>query len=391
MLNRNRENLSGENIILALYFLLAPFEYMLNFGFGTINRYLAILYMGLIFIKIYKNNIKIKKHDGIIFSIIIMIIIPILSVLWALDTNVAIKRNGAYILLSVMFLVTYVRKSNCRELDLINKCIIASGVLLSVYMLSLNRELLFIGRAVLTEESGPNGLAAHLLLPFILSLSIAFKSKKNRRVLNYLFSGLMLFIVLMTGSRGALLAFGTGILILIRKYFKNSKITNVIKIILGSILVGIVIFQFIPKEIMLRYFGEDSFSKDLISQKSRTFIWRDTINYLIPERPILGYGSGNSSVAMEKIRGYPMITHNTYLNMIVEYGMLFIPIFIIFIYSFYKKIKTLKQDYFSMALLISMLVISFFLNTYSFKSFWNVFIYLGLLINKEQFFTINKR
>lgn len=52
--------------------------------------------------------------------------------------------------------------------------------------------------------------------------------------------------------------------------------------------------------------------------------------------PIIGYGSGVASYVLAGVYGYLKGVHNTYLNMILEYGFIALPIFI-FLYIAYIR------------------------------------------------------
>lgn len=379
------KNISVTNIVLALYLFLTPFEDMLNFGFGTVNRYLAILYIVLALMYIYRNNLRIEINNPIIITVFIMLIIQLLSVIWAANKEITLLRNQTYFLLSIMFIISIIRKANINEFKFIKNVISVSGIILAIYMLTINKDLTFSGRAVLTEGSGPNGLAAHLVLCFFINFNNAIESKGIKCIANWIFSGLIFFVVLMTGSRGGLIAYAFSLLLFFMNYIKKIKIIKLIGIGVMICCIAVIVFQLLPPDIITRYFGENAISRDFYAVMSRSIIWRDSIRYLIPQNPLLGYGSGNSAFIMQRVMGYYMGTHNTYLNMIVDYGILLLPLFIYFIFTLFKKIRVIG-DKVALMSLTCILIIAFFLDAYAFRSLWNVFIYIGLLVNanKEQ-------
>lgn len=371
-----REKIHIGNIVLALYFLLAPFEDILNFGPGTVLKYIALIYIIFSSIYLFRNRVKIKKNDSMIWFIIIMMLICSSSVVWSINPLVSFKRNVAYLLLMGFFLVTYIVNCNKREFIMIEISIIAGGVALALYMLIFNRELLFneYGRAVLTEGGGPNGLAAFMVLPLFVTLGKVFESKHIKKMIYSLFTGLLFFLILMTGSRGALLGLVFACAIWLLKNFRKD---NRIQLLYFLGLTGAMlyfVFPLLPESIVLRLFSLDSFTRDFNQILSRSTIWKDTIRYIIPNSPLLGYGSGCAPEILYNIRGYYMGTHNTYLNMLVEYGIVFLPIFMLFLKGIYKNIS--YQRNISKTMVFSaILVIIFFLDSFAFKSLWNVLIY----------------
>ena len=69
--------------------------------------------------------------------------------------------------------------------------------------------------------------------------------------------------------------------------------------------------------------------------------------------------------------GFYKGVHNTYLNMIAEFGILGIPAFVIMLVSMLRRSRRAKFVL-GFALLAGMCVIIFFLDSYFKKFFWNV-------------------
>lgn len=371
-----KEKIHIENIVLSLYFLLAPFEDVLNFGQGTVLKYIAFIYITLSSCYILRNRVIINKNDSMIWFVIIMMLICSFSVVWSINPLASLERNISYLLLMGLFLVTYIRNCNKCEFVMIEISIIVGGMALVIYMLVFNRELLFseYGRAVLTEGGGPNGLAALMVLPLFVTLGKAFKSKYNKKILYSVFTGLLFFIVLMTGSRGALLGLVIACVIWLFKNFRKDDWKHLLYFFVLTAAIIYFVLPFLPESIVLRLFSLDSFSRDFSQVLSRSVIWKDTIKYIIPSSPLLGYGSGCAAEVLLSICGYYMGTHNTYLNMLVEYGILFLPIFMLFLRKIYRNISYQRNTPKTMVF-TAILVIIFFLDSFAFKSFWNVLMY----------------
>jgi tellurite resistance protein TehA-like permease len=70
--------------------------------------------------------------------------------------------------------------------------------------------------------------------------------------------------------------------------------------------------------------------------------------------------------------------------MVVEYGILMLPVFIILVIKVYKKVLKNKKYSFALASFITMMIIAFFLSSYAFKFFWNVLMFMGLIIAMEK-------
>ena len=105
--------------------------------------------------------------------------------------------------------------------------------------------------------------------------------------------------------------------------------------------------------------------------------------------PLWGYGAGVPGYILIDFYGYIKGVHNTYLNIILEYGIIGITFFILFIYYIYSNIKK-NGEILCNAILISMLVIIFFLDSFEKKYFWNAMMFITIISNRCQKSNINK-
>lgn len=374
------EKISIENFLLLIYFFFVAFEEMLNFGQGTLLKYVAFVYCVFAGIKIYRNNMKIRFGDPIILCSVLLMTVSISSVLWSIDQLLSFNRISNYLLLQTFFLITYTNNCNSKEFALIEKGIVAGGVFLCIFILVFNQDILYsdLGRATVVEGGGPNGLAAFLVLPLFIILGTVIKSGSFVKNFYALWVILLSYILLMTGSRGAFVGAILGIFVLFYKRFNRIRVAQFAWLLFFLIISYFVIIQ-LPETIMVRYFTIDSFTSDYTRDDlTRTNIWIYFIDWVIPASPLLGYGAGTAPLALSNtVSDYYMGTHNTYLNMIVEYGIIGLPIFLFFLLNIYKNIIQQKNPT-KMAVFLCILVVIFFLDSFPMKAFWNVLIYSTL-------------
>src|SRR5699024_1754295 len=114
---------------------------------------------------------------------------------------------------------------------------------------------------------------------------------------------MFIFTVLLTGSRGCLLA----CIIFCVVYFVASgaykKISILVGIILLFLLVWFVVLPLLPDEITWRLFTKESYLTSEASHNSRSSIWRIVISEVIPKMGIFGVGAGCSGEALEPYFG----------------------------------------------------------------------------------------
>ena len=94
---------------------------------------------------------------------------------------------------------------------------------------------------------------------------------------------------------------------------------------------------------------------------------------------IWGLGAGCPGIALSSVYGHIRGVHNTYLNMICEYGVFGIGFFLALLTVLFVKLKE-RACYLETACLIGMCVLIFFLDSYQKKYFWNVIMITYLAI-----------
>jgi O-antigen ligase len=382
LIKEEKPNFIYLTILYSLYFLIAPFEDMLNFGAGTILFYIAILIVIVTFSYFYFYNLNIKLFDFRVVAPIVLIIISWISILWSSNISVTFSRNITYTLLPMLFVISSITYFSNKSFEIIKKAIITGGLGIFIFILINFDEFLSqeYQRFTIAEGNDPNNLAAHLIFPLFLAISYIFDKMDKKRIINYFYIAALLFSIFMTGSRGAFLAVIVGLISLL--FFFNKK-PFFSKLLFTStfIILILIIINIIPESIYQRIFRLENYTRDFDSYGSRTSIWIIMVTKIIPNILPLGLGSGMVPYELLHYFGQIKATHNTYLTIIGEYGFIGFPIFAIFIVKMLNKLK--KYNPIILSGLVAMLVVIFFLDSYPKKFFWNCLILASLYINTK--------
>lgn len=374
-----KSSISYDAFLFSIYFLMAPFEDLLSFSAGTVLKYLAIVIVCVFFLMSIRNPTNIKLSDPIIIVPVLLVALSWTSVYWSINQGVSFSRNIAYTLLPALFLVVYIKKFNDREIKLVEKTIILSGIFMFIHIIANYDEFLsgMYGRFTLGEGNDPNNLAAHLILPLFIIIGKLIKTDKKNKIFLVATVCMFLFPVFITGSRGALVAVFIAITYLFFLYSRGKNIYKILVFVPLFVIIFYITFQFLPEYTLGRIFSVDAYTRDFVQYGSRSDIWRNVFSYILPVSPILGLGSGTACYAMASIYGHIKGIHNTYINMLVEFGVLGLPIFLFFLYKLYKKILKGDKKH-NIGAFIAMLVIIFFLDSYSKKFFWNTLMFYAI-------------
>lgn len=373
-----KDGISIHTFFIMLYFLLVPMEDILNNSAGSVVKYIAIL---IIAVGISENKGKIIiNFNSENKCIIILIIISILSVIWSINREITMHRIISYTLIPAFCLYVNTLNFNKKEFELIVKSIIAGGIIAALIAIKsgnvLNESI--ATRMILTEGNDPNSFASFLLLPVSLCWwRIQENDKRLSKTIYLLLFVFLSIVILLTGSRGALLSI---VIMIVVYYFGSGKIKKASALLGGAFLIlilFIVLRKYIPSDLLDRLFNLSNYT---LGGAGRTTVWGIVIKNIIPHMGILGLGAGCASLKLTSFYGFAKGVHNTYLNMICEYGLLGIPVFILFISILFKK-NIRKKYYFGVALLACICTTIFFLDSYAKKYFWNVILFLFIYDN----------
>jgi O-antigen ligase len=360
--------------LLSIYFFLSPIEDILNFGFGTMIKYIALVIIFFILVFSLYNSYT-WKFSMVDYSLIVLVFLFWFSSLYSKYISITVSRNISYTLLSLFFIVVSKWKYDQKSLEFLKVIIALSGLMTSFYVLYLN-DFVFYNRLTLSILNDPNNLAAFLFMPIIITIHLIFNIKKP---LLKLFFSLGLIIQLlsffMTGSRGGFIGLIIAVIIYMYSTFiKHFKTKNVLLIITMVIAIFILVKNLLPDYIYQRIFAFTSYTSDLQSNTSRSAIWMYSINNIIPYMPVMGYGSGITPLVLAEFFNTEKGMHNTYLNLLVELGFIGLIVFMYFLFKIYQTCRK-SHSYLILSILFGMLIIIFFLDSYPKKFLWNTLLF----------------
>ena len=155
----------------------------------------------------------------------------------------------------------------------------------------------------------PNSLGGYLamVLPFLLFA-------KNKNYKHFVLSGVIIFVVFMAQSRGAILASGLVIALYVMKLLYKAVFWKKI----AAIIVGFVLIIFILKTYQS---GIVKISRESIWD-NRVLIWTEGLK-AFQRRPILGYGQENFELIFPKERKmFVDNAHNIFLETLISSGVI---------------------------------------------------------------------
>ncbi len=341
-------NLTNEKIMKILMFFL----YLLAFSLPISEAFKQISIAGIVVsgaILIHLQKLKINK-DTMFFGATILLVSSYIPILYANDINAVL--HGATDLLKI-FAIFFI----LREISIDNKHILT---FFSILFLS------FIGSALLAEYQYLTGVrkyfelksighvnhtALYTSIIFFISYGIYFFYKDNNNIhfkkITYLALLTLLISVsamVIEGSRGVWVATFIPLILTVlfhKQYKRKSFQFFIITIIL------LVVFVIFSNDYTMHKIKEGIFYTS-----GRTEIWRASLDAFLENNIFFGIGSGNFHFIDLKAYGstfgkqYISHAHNTYINFLIEKGIMGLIGYLIFTVAlFLKLVKRFERDY----------------------------------------------
>jgi O-antigen ligase len=367
------------------YVFLVPFDQVLAMGGvaggATFTKALGIIAIGALLLKGLFEK-KIQRPDSASFVWILFVLYGSLSALWAIQPGLAMARIPTAAGLMFLYLTASSYKILKSEMDTLIWCILGGGILASVLTIHNFRSLETVTRTTVQfgeRAAGLNQLPFDLLLPVSICIEkMLHKKGMMTKIIFGVILCVMTFAIIATGSRGALLGLGAIIIVYVLSVRQKVSIGTVL------LVVGIVLMTTTPA-FFLERIGETMET----GGSGRTTIWLNGLNALKNYWP-MGAGLNNFDEAYTEFAyftplspGIGRASHNIYLGIFVELGILGFVLMIWGIAKHYKAIRPRfgrpdSEQVMLKAALWGMLASSFFLDTFWYKSFWVLWMMIAM-------------
>lgn len=337
-------NSSIFTLILFVMLIFNPLSHYLFNECGFINTYYSsyIAWTLALFICIIFHQFNIIKKN-IIYNYILLVFLMISLFNGERFFN-SLSNLHTPIFISIAFLFSlslhFKTKTDDKQLFLLYNSIIIMGVFASIYAL-VNQTSMYLlslqgvdmglnGWGVVSFFGQRNKFAQYIVFCSIAAFYMLIETKRKLYIIP-----LLLFVtnIFVTNSRGSLLfvLIAIGIPFLYKIKEKSKAFTITILAIITFIIINNI--DFITE--MMNH--ETSSGED--SSSERLFMWEDTISFLVEKNSLL-IGFGNNSTETFLYSKYRVgSSHNTFIDILFEGGLIYLFIYAYILYFSYTKIK----------------------------------------------------
>lgn len=366
---------------LALYFFLASLDCM-NLGrFGSALRYIAVLPLLLQLLEIRTMQLRLCNLLGIM---LLFWFLALTSCLYSVNQDRSIA-SVVTLTLNYMLIIC-MSMSQCYsppEVTLLQRAMLWSSWLAIFFMFvfSDRSEYGRLSMKLGAAEQDQNYVNGYYLYAFSYHCDKCLHEKKKIHIFMAL---LVICVVLLTGSRGALIGYIFVAVFHLTIFLKKSRnIVRDILVLCVVVLLSVVVFRFImsqmPPSVSIR------FQLNYIAEKGttgRTRIWKYLWEHFKRDpvwRMIFGHGYG-ASASVNKMNANP--AHNLYLDNLITIGILGLLLQIMMQYLILHMLRK-TRDWALGGCYVGMLGMCMSLSLVAYKPIWNVMMLTLIQINQR--------
>lgn len=366
---------------LIIYIICLPLNAMNIGAFGSALKVIAVLPIGLAFLGGRNLVLKTPARMQLFFTIF-----AFYSMMWSVSIDISFGRVVSYVLLFALLISGSVFKYTENDIKKIKYALAWSSRLTAVVMMVFAEYVRGRFRLMGIIEEDPNYLCAYLAFGVIYAFSIlTTKNKVRKKVLAVLELILYFYLVLVSGSRGGLLAIGAGAVVYLLIY-GDKKIKHIgrkIALIALVAVLMIVMIDYLPENLRLR-FTIANVTED--GGSGRTELWAQAFDLFMNGnifRQLLGFGTATIAWCFSRY-GYSEVNvaHNMFIETLAELGVVGLILYSVAIFSFIKTALNFKDKY-SFAVIFCMFIMSLSTSIYTFKPYFNIMLFIIMLQNMQ--------
>lgn len=373
-------------LLIYAFVIMLPFSWA-AFSIGSVYRAVTLLLFALFLFESKFIIGYLNKNKTLFWCWNLYLGYSIITTVWATNRDAAITNSMSLVLLGFIVMVFFSTELSQTEGNTVDLCwIIAGMICIILYIFGDKTAVGEYGSrtsmVIMGTATDPNEFASVFIVPLSLMLHNIL-NKRGSRTFQIVIMLLALYCVLMSGSRGALLA---SIIALIVTLIQSGKIDikSVIIVAIITFFVFILLIRYIipliPDDVLTRM-SLNALLKD--GGSGRGDLWTDAIRKIWNGsvlRMFLGYGQYGITVGT---KGVSQTMHNQFIQQLSNYGIIGLVLYLTLIYKSYKSIKMNCPRY--IGAFIGMMFMSFTITmSVAYKLLWILLLMPATMSNEDK-------
>jgi O-antigen ligase len=301
---------------------------------------LALSWIATLAVSGRREKLVWSTHPGLVGLVVAFIAWNILSLVWAENRAAALEQLQPAILVAVLIPIVYTGVTSARDVKMVTAAFVLGATVAAAYGVSSAPSITGgAGEAsqqldrVAGTVGDPNVLASILIVGALLAVALAITQKRSP-ALRLLLIGctlLCLMGVILTFSRGGLVALGAALLV--APFLARKRAATIAAALLVIVCIIAFITTLAPQDARERLTKADGGS-------GRTDIWKIG-GRMVEANPVVGVGVGNFQSSMihyqlapgpaidrTDLADNPSVAHNSYLEVLAEGGVIGLALFL---------------------------------------------------------------
>lgn len=340
LMKEETKQYTAKDILLFLYIVCLPLNHISLPGIGAayqVVMLLMILYFGIQLFAGYGGKLY---FDGVTSVWLLLTVYQAITIFWsenpASGKSQIVGLVEVFLVTTLMLNETYTKKSRI----LAEKAFLISGLVYFAFALFFTVDQIYTGRKIITFGTygsvDPNEWCAYLIVPIVVVTSRLYEDRSIYKKIFYIvYILLTLYLALMEGSRGGLLA------ILVTLLFVICKRTQLrTQTIFGGLFLLVTLF-FVTYNFILPKIPASVLSRFTVQgitayggAGGRGELWKEIIVFLNDHIGRLIAGNG-----LYGAKSVPYVTHNQYLQILLDTGIIGLVLYIVLLIRIYKNAK----------------------------------------------------
>ena len=345
---------------------------------GALGSALKLLAVLPVFVAVFMGGVARIKPP--LFKQLLFTVFAAISIAWSVDVTASIDRVISYFLLWALLFSGAFFQYDTEDVQKIKTALMWSSrltVITIFFFAEMRNGRLWLDTENFSED--PNYMCAYFTFGVVGTLQVLTqKNDPKRKVFAIIELIIYLWVVLLSGSRGGLLAILASAIAFLLFYSKKHFTKKVIYLIISGALL-LWLLNYLPEELRLRFTVEDV-AED--GGSGRVDLWEQAIDLHINSnvfRMFFGYGTATVMRCFE-LKGYArqLVVHNMFLETLVELGLVGFILYSVAIISFIRAAWK-QTDKFAFSVIIGMFVMSLSTSIYTFKPYFNIMLFITIL------------
>lgn len=364
---------------LIIYIICLPLNAMNIGSIGSALKVIAVLPIGIAFLSGNRFVLYPLEKTQLFFTIF-----AFFSIIWSVAVDTSIGRVVSYVLLFTLLFSASMFSYTETDIKKVKYALAWSSRLTAAVMIIFAEYVRGRFRLMGIIEEDPNYLCAYLAFGVIYALGIVTeKASIKRKIYAVLELLIYLYLVLVSGSRGGLLAITAAVVVYLLTY-RNQKQKHIVrKLVLIALIVALifVLIDYLPENLRLR-FTISNIIED--GGSGRTELWAQALDLFANGnvfRKMFGFGTASIRWCFERYHYSEInVAHNIFIETLAELGIIGLILYSTAILSFIKTAFKFK-DKFAFSVIFCMLMMSLSTSIYTFKPYFNIMLYIIMLRN----------